>query len=232
VHGASVKRGERFSWDIAYNRLSDDVAPKVEPNRSPPADEIPPMNDLLFDTPLWLLGFLVIVGAALFWSGNNRQDKTLKRLGLAVLLAGLVLGVLSYFIDTDKERAVRQTRQIVAAIERKDWDGFSKLLDARTHVLIYNNRDDIVQGAKVTADAIGLKALHVTGMEVEQKDTVINVDFNVLSEQERSMGRPVVTSWRFVYQNFGAGWKLDTIEPLKSNEVNPDQIRANLQRLR
>ena len=53
--------------------------------------------------------FMLLVGAALFWSGNNRQDKTLKRLGLAVLLVGIVLGVLSYFVDTDKERAVRRT---------------------------------------------------------------------------------------------------------------------------
>src|SRR5437764_8169317 len=100
------------------------------------------MNDLLFDTPLWLLGLLVIVGAALFWSGNNRRDKTLKLVGLAVLLAGVVLGVLSYFIDTDKERAVRQTRQIVAAADRRDWDAFGRLLDPRTHALIYNNRDE------------------------------------------------------------------------------------------
>src|SRR4051812_8114590 len=99
------------------------------------------MNDLIFDTPLWLLGLLVVVGAALWWSGNNRQDKTLKRLGLVVLLAGVLLGVVSYLVDTDKEGAARQTRQIVSAAERRDWDAFGKLLDPRTHVMIYNNRD-------------------------------------------------------------------------------------------
>jgi hypothetical protein len=190
------------------------------------------MNDLIFDTPLWLLGLLVIVGAALWWSGNNRQDKTLKRVGLAVFLVGVLVGVVSYLVDTDKERAARQTRQIVSAVERRDWEGFGKLLDPRTHVMIYNNREDIVAGAKITADVIGLKSLHITGMDVEQKDTVINVDFKVLSDQERSMGRPIITSWRFIYQNFGNGWKLDSIEPLKSDEVNPEQIRANLQRVR
>jgi hypothetical protein len=190
------------------------------------------MKDLLFDTPLWLLGLLVIVGAALWWSGNNRQDKTLKRVGLAVFLVGVLLGVVSYFVDTDKERAVRQTKQIVSAVERRDWDALGKLLDPRTHVMIYNNRDDIVAGARVTADAIGLKSLHIIGSDVEQKDTLINVDIKVLSEQERSFGRPITTSWRFVYQDFGGGWRLDTVEPLRSDEMNPEQIRANLQRVR
>jgi hypothetical protein len=189
------------------------------------------MNDLLFDTPLWLLGLLIIVGATLFWSGNNRQDKTLKRLGLAVLLIGILMGAMSYFVDTDKEAAQRRTRQIVTAVDRKDWVALGKLLDPQTHAIIYNNPTDIVEGAKRTADFIGFKGLRIIGTEVEQKDTVINVYLKVLSEQERS-GGPVLTNWRFVYQNFGNGWKLDSIEPLRSEQVNPDQIRANLQRVR
>ena len=173
----------------------------------------------------------MIGGAALFWSGNNRQDKTLKRVGLLVLLIGLALGAVSYFVDTDKEAAQRRTRQIVSAVDKKDWVTFGKLLDPQTHAIIYNNPTDIVEGAKRTADAIGFKDLHVIGTEVEQKDTVIDVYLKVLSEQERS-GGPVITNWRFVYQNFGNGWKLDSIEPLSSEQVNPDQIRANLQRVR
>src|SRR4029079_3493871 len=180
----SCSSSNRRSGDIAYNRLSDEALGKVE------RESTHPMNDLIFDTPLWLLGLLVIVGAALWWSGNNRQDKTLKRVGLAVFLVGVLVGVVSSLVDTDKERAARQTRQIVSAVERRDWEGFGKLLDPRTHVMIYNNREDIVAGAKITADVIGLKSLHITGMDVEQKDTVINVDFKALRAQERPTGRP------------------------------------------
>ena len=43
------------------------------------------MRNLLFDTPWWLLAGLAVVAATLLVSGNNRQDKNLKRGGLFFL---------------------------------------------------------------------------------------------------------------------------------------------------
>ena len=49
-------------------------------------------------------------GIPVWWSGNNRQDKTLKRVDSCQRSWVVVLAVLSYFVDTDKEFVVRQTR--------------------------------------------------------------------------------------------------------------------------
>ena len=191
------------------------------------------MNDLLLDPSWWMLAVALIAGVALWWQGNQRQDKTLKRVGLGVLLLGVVWASVSWFIDTPKEGAERRTRQIVNAVEGRDWQRLRSLLDERTAFRpIYNNRDDLVEGARATADQIGLRNVRILGMNVQQKDTVILVDFRALSEQDRTGGQNTVTDWQFDYQNRGGGWKLYEIRPLRSEQVNPDQIIANLARLR
>ena len=189
------------------------------------------MKDFLFDAPLWVLCVLVAAGVAIWWAGNNRTDKPLKRIGLIVLLAGIALALTSYFFDTDAEKVTRKTEQLVSAVSARDWKTFESILDPQTRFTIYRNRDDIVKGARDTADAIGLKGARITGMTIDKKDTVISIDLRAMSEQERTMGRPMLTNWRFDWQNFGTGWKLMTITPLKSEQVSPEEIQRNLSRI-
>ena len=189
------------------------------------------MKDFFFDTPLWILCVLVAAGVAIWWAGNNRVDRPMKRIGLAVLLAGIALALTSFFFDTDQEKVTRKTNQLVQAINARDWKTFESILDARTRFAFYGDREAIVAGAKKSADDIGLRSARITGMTVEKKDTVITVDLRALSEQDRTAGRPIVTDWRFDWQNFGTGWKLMTITPLKSEQVTAEEIQRNLSRL-
>jgi hypothetical protein len=190
------------------------------------------MQNLLFDTPWWLLLLLLVAGAALWWSGNNRRDKTLRRVGLGVVLAGVVLAVVSWYFDTDVESVSKRTRQIVQAVDKRDWNTFSSLLDQRTSLPpTFNNRDKIVEGARRAADAIGLRSVRVFRLEAQKKDTVIQVNFNVISEQDRG-GGTTFTNWQFDWQNFGNGWKLDRITPVRSDTISTDQMQAALQHYR
>ena len=189
------------------------------------------MKDFLFDAPLWVLCVLVAAGIAIWWAGNNRVDKPMKRIGLLVLLAGIALALTSFVFDTDAEKVTRKTEQLVDSINARDWKTFESILDPRTSFTIYKNRDDIVAGAKLTTDAIGLKSARITGMNVDKKDTVITIDLKALSEQDRTMGRPILSEWRFDWQNFGTGWKLMTITPLRSDQVSAEEIQRNLSRV-
>jgi hypothetical protein len=191
------------------------------------------MNDLLFDASWWMLAVGLTAGVAVWWQGNKRQDATIQRVGLGVFLAAVAWGLTSFFVDTDKESVTRKTRRIVQSVSRRDWDSLNNLLDERTSFPpFYNNRTDIVDGARKTADAIGLKSARVLGTNVQQNDTVIVVEFRALSEQERTMGQQTLTTWRFDWQNRGNGWKLYTITPLRGETIGPDQIIRNLERLR
>ena len=189
------------------------------------------MKDFLFDAPLWVMCVLVSGGVATWWAGNNRIDKPMKRIGLAVLLFGIALALTSFFFDTDAEKVTRKTEQLVQAINARDWKTFESILDPKTRFAFYGDRDAIEKGAKQTADDIGMKSASITGMTVEKKDTVIQIDLRAYSEQDRTAGRPVVTDWRFDWQNFGTGWKLMTITPLKGEQVSAEEIQRNLSRL-
>ncbi|CAN5535504.1 hypothetical protein BH09PLA1_BH09PLA1_17040 [soil metagenome] len=189
------------------------------------------MKDFLFDAPLWVLCVLVAAGVAIWWAGNNRVDKPMKRIGVAVLAAGIALALISFCCDTDAEKVTRKTEQLVAAVNVRDWKTFESILDPATSFTIYRTRDEIVNGAKLTADAIGLKSARITGMNVETKDTVITVELRAMSEQDRTMGRPILSNWRFDWQNFGTGWKLMSITPQKSDQVSAEEIQRNLSRI-
>jgi hypothetical protein len=189
------------------------------------------MKDFLFDAPLWVMCVLVAAGVAIWWAGNNRVDKPMKRIGLVVLLCGIALALISFFFDTDQEKVTRKTNQLVQAVNARDWPTFQSILDPKTRFAFYGDRDAIVAGAKKTADDIGLKSARIIGSTVDKKDTVITIDLRALSEQDRTGGRPVVTDWRFQWQNFGTGWKLMVIEPLKSEQVTAEEIQRNLSRL-
>src|SRR2546429_9748526 len=66
----------------------------------PPQKVESPMRNLLFDTPWWLLAGLAVVAVTLLVSGNNRQDKNLKRGGLFFLGLLILLSLTSHFLGT------------------------------------------------------------------------------------------------------------------------------------
>ena len=184
------------------------------------------ISDWLFDTPWWLLLLLVGLGAAIFVAGNRRQERHVMRMGLILLAGGVALFAVSWFVDTDKEKAVARTRAIAAAVEERDWDRLSTLLDPGTSLLFYKNRDQIVAGGRETAERIGLRNVRLLSVHPEQTQTNITVDVDALSEQELfPMAR---TSWQFTYNNLGTGWQLTSIQPLPSSQVTPDMVQRQL----
>jgi hypothetical protein len=189
------------------------------------------MNDLLFDTSWWLLVLLICGGIGIWYVGNTRLDAKIKWAGLAVLLLGIALALLSYFVDTDKEIVTKRTRQLVTSVVDRNWDAFASLLDPNTSFAnAYRNRGQIVDGAKKTVDLIGLKSASITSVEVTQNDSVITVNLNAMSTQDATMDRPLPSSWRFDWQNTGSGWKLAEIEPLDGSQVKKDEILGRLAR--
>jgi hypothetical protein len=187
------------------------------------------LSDWLFDTPWWLLAVLVGVGAAIFVAGNRRQERHVMRMGLALLLAGVALAAVSWFVDTDKELAVARTRAIARAVDQRDWDALKSLLDPSTSLLVYNNRGAIIKGGRETAERIGLKNVRLRSVTPTQKQTLIDVDVEALSEQDLFPGT-MPTSWRFQYQNLGDGWRLTSIEPLTNRFIDADAVRNQLSR--
>jgi hypothetical protein len=176
-----------------------------------------------------LLILLIGGGGFVWYTGNTRSEKSWQIAGIILALAGLTLVLTSFFVQTDKEYVEHRSKQIVAAVDHRDWNALQTLLDPQTSLEgIYKNRDQILDGAKKTADTIGLASISITSTEVKQTDTLITVDLTLLSNQDITMGRPVITNWRFDWDNTGTGWKLVRIEPLEGNQVSKEDIVKHL----
>src|SRR5262245_35944747 len=96
------------------------------------------MSRLLFDTPWWLPTILAGLGVFLFWTGNQRQEKNVRFAGLGMLLAALAVMLLSYFVDTDVEKAVKAAKGMVYAVEQRDWTKLRNILAPNTSLGVFN----------------------------------------------------------------------------------------------
>lgn len=186
--------------------------------------------DLLFDTPWWLPTILAGLGLALLAIGNNRQERKLLWVGGLLALVGVLIAVISYLVETDVEKVISRTRLLANAVDKRDWATFRSLLDPKTSFSYYPNREELVEGARKTADYIGLKSVRLTSVQARQTDTLITVDVDALSVQERTLDRPVLTSWRLYWQDFGNGWFLHRIEVLPNKTIGPEQVNRELVR--
>ncbi len=189
------------------------------------------MSDLLFSTPWWLPTAMIAVGIALFISGNARQRSQIRNGGAGLIALAVVLILVSYFVETAKEKIARESRELVRAVEARDWAKMKSLLDLKSSLgiesmTIYGNRDDVVKGTQSAADQYGLKSVHITSLEADQTQTVITVNLDVLTEQDFSMGRPIPSSWQFEWEKLGENWTLYRITCLRIGGENGDQAKA------
>src|SRR5271155_213070 len=138
------------------------------------------MTDLLFDQPWWLPTSIIILGIALFISGNRRQLIRLRNAGAALVIAAVVLMLISFFVETDKEKCLRQTHELVDSVVAADWKKFSSLLDSRVSLglvstTIYADQSQLLQGAQEGTQKYGLKAVHILSIKAKQTQSLITV---------------------------------------------------------
>jgi hypothetical protein len=187
-------------------------------------------NALLFETPWWLPTVIVLVGGVVAYTANQRREMRLRATGLAIIVLGIALALLSYVVDTDRERAVKQTRQLVSSFANKDWETMRGLLHPKASVgvansmTLYTDRDQIVAGAKTAAERYGFKSLTITSLEARQDQTIITVTLNVLSIQDQTGGRPITSSWEFDWLESANGWSLYKIRAVQIGNQQSDRL--------
>jgi len=193
---------------------------------------------LLFDAPWWLPTTLAFLGIALFWNGNRRSDTKLRNAGLGLLLAAVAVMVTSHFVDTDIEKAEKQSKRLVRSVEQRDWATAKTILDPNTslHVLggiqLYDSRDQIIEAAKKGVDQYGLKTERILNTTSEQTDTVIVVTMFLMSEQDAAAVNTITTTWQFEWQQSGETWSLVRITNIKIGNLQGEDAGRQFPRLR
>ena len=117
------------------------------------------MTDLLFQTPWWLPTLIAVAGVVLFVTGNARTETRVRTAGLVVICLAILLAVVSYFVDTPRETAQKQSRELCYAFERADWPKMTSILDKSTAVTVlgntvYPSRDRILTAAHTAPKAM------------------------------------------------------------------------------
>jgi hypothetical protein len=163
---------------------------------------------------------LAAAGVAMFVWGDRRLDKALKRVGIALVLLAVVLAILHAIFPSQRERAEKRTRQIVRAIDQKDWNALRSLLDANTTLattshLLAGGREAIISMTKNATETFGVKSLWISGLSSRQTDTLITVSAEVISNQEASLDRPVASGAQLDFQQYGDDWILEKITILR-----------------
>jgi hypothetical protein len=184
------------------------------------------VRELLFDTPFWLYGVLAIVGAALWASGNARQEARLKWAGLAALAVAVLLAALSYFVETDKEAVARRMRELVATVESKDQKKAAELLHSRASLAGVMDKEAIVARVGTAADQFKLKDVKVTSMTVSQGAESLITTISVTAAVDTpAFSGNVPTNWQVTWEKVDRGWVAREITPVSGMATDATTLR-------
>ena len=190
------------------------------------------IKDLLFDTPIWLFVILGLAGVGCLSVGLRSLNPRLRNVGLAFLGITIVLILLNFTFETDKQICQRRTRQIVAAVDRRDVNAIADILDPQARLYAWN-KFQIVSQAKNLADANSLQAVKITAISAQQVSRY-QVDVRVsvtaqIGDKEISSG-PISTNWKLTWLKREGLWQIVEIQ-LEPPRFGPGVIEAYLMNL-
>ena len=178
--------------------------------------------ETLFAAPWWVSAIVAAGVIAFLVFALARGNRKLGRAaGAAVTLVALWL-VLGLMIHTPVERASDRTQDIVAAYERADWAALGGLLDPETRFANLLKGPDIVSAAELTRQELAHEDVRVLSVESERDPLGIRVSVRVFTQPR------LVTAWRFDYRKRGDEWKLERIDPLPTDQIDPATILRNV----
>jgi hypothetical protein len=184
-----------------------------------PAD----FSDLYYQTSWWMLAMVAVVGAGVFLFGSRRLDKKAQRIGVVLIVLGIVLAIGRRVFPPAREVVERKSRELVSAVNKRDWNRLTSLLGDHATVgtvdhAYVSGRQRIVDLAKIRVDEVGLESVYTLGLESKRTETLITVSLEIVSTQAGSGDRPVTSSWQFDFDESGSDWTLDKITYLPSGE--------------
>jgi hypothetical protein len=186
------------------------------------------MSDLLFAVPWWIPTLLAVIGVAVFFNGNRSQVIRVRNIGVALVLLAVLWALLSYLVDTDKEKVEKGTRQIIQAAVDGDWGKFQSFLTPSAS-LVFGDRVRTSGAALITAQAkagcegVGLKSATIHHVAIEQTGSLIAVRCDIISQQDKFVPTES-SSWQFEWEQSGKEWKLREIRMLELKGVPLDQV--------
>ncbi len=192
------------------------------------------MNDLLFAVPWWIPTLLGVIGVSVAVSGNRRQNERVRGWGLAVIGVAVGWAVMSYLVDTDKEKCTKLTKQFVQSVVTQDWKTFDNLLDANVAFRFEGSawsivgKDTLDNALRADIGHVGVESARITGSEARQEAGAVTVHISVWSVQKSTMEQAINSEWEMDWQKSGGRFLLREIRAVRVANLSADQIRGSL----
>src|SRR6266446_5260937 len=108
---------------------------------------------------------LSLLGIILFITGNNRLEKRLRLAGIIVIALAVILAVVSFLLDSDREKVVKRTNALVQSVEARDWTRMATYLHPNVTVSVFAGRDQVVNGTRRAAEYSDLRQARVISLD-------------------------------------------------------------------
>ncbi len=168
----------------------------------------------------WLLwGGLLVAAAAVTWRGLPGGDVSLRNAGALAAIAVSVWMLLALLMQTPRERLIACHEKLVKAAQQRRTDLIIRELSPEVRVGRWNFSDiqrtlaQRLASIHITHNYIRLLKVHITGQ------TAVST-MNVWTET-RDFGGPIISYWRFDWQNQPApgNWRITQIQLLRINNT-------------
>lgn len=191
------------------------------------------VSDLLFDTPWWLPTIIIAVGLFAFLSGNKRTILKLRNAGLIVVGVGLLLVAVSYVVDTDKEKVVKRSRELVKDVEGREWDAAGKLMAPDIRFTgagrDYKTSEELITGARAATDAVGLNSATVTSVTPTVLGRTITTELHMFTDTNKLAGQQIPSTWQLTWEKRpDQGWVVTEIRLLSVANTSAEAVRNQL----
>jgi hypothetical protein len=189
------------------------------------------MSDLIFDAPWWFPVLIFTVGVFVFVSGNRRQNDKTRNAGMGILLLGVLIVVLTIFVDTPKKIARRETKQLIESAVTGDWTTFQSLLAPNASLRMMGSPSLCADAKQLTAVAqegtsrVHLKAAHIRSLETEQNGSLVTVSVGLMTEQETAEAPIMQSAWQFDFRKAGSDWRVAEIRATQIGEMSAEDAQ-------
>jgi hypothetical protein len=182
------------------------------------------------EIPWYIPASLLLVAVVMLWTGNARVDRKLKRIGLAAFLAGVLLMLVSWMLVSNREVVMSQTRQLVRAVETRDWTKMQTLMHPKALAYSVTGRESLTHAVRGGVEWIDLKSITITSVSTRPETEVLTVVLGVYSNAKPEFSLP--TNWELDWAYIDGRWQLAEIRGLDGWAARATNLAAWIERQR
>ena len=185
------------------------------------------MLETLFETPWYVWAGLIGIGLVLFVWANRRLSRPYEMAGALIMLAGIVLGVAAYLVDTPREKVARGTRAFVRAVVDHDKKTLDGLLAPEAGAFNWD-KQEIIDGAVHYATQEKLTSARIVGLNVAKEGDQIASYLTVWSQHNgrNALYDSLSSRWKFEWRKSNDQWLLCNIIPLQIGPIEGGEINS------